>query len=1514
MSRPWSAAVPSLLVALATCLLISACGVDAKGVSVRLGTPGWQTSLLAEAGEVLRAVNETAFWSMVSTFDVEDLPIKTERRQIEAFLTALEAVHLPLHQLVLVKAGIAGRAFSPLIEAQQQLRRRPLLVASGETDAEAKAGNEASFCDGPNEALLEMFQRRFCLRSVADLNKAFDTIRSFKAEQLERSEAPVDGHQQSDAVFRPVSDATPFTVALYSLIGHKITREIHDALRVMPNVAYAFRTKVPLSTSGSPYLPGFGVVLDLKNMEYKAVDEKANPDAGKVKGEILGFHIDVLSARYPDLSTLLQEFSEEIDEDSELKVWQLQNLGYQAVHAVVHSKDPWQELAAITERFPFRVAPLSRIPQSELKDTIDALNPLHMRFGEAAAQFVLNGREVPKQKQDFFSLLTEVMLDEKEFEEISEVVGSSDLATVQKFSNCPFKPTTARTRYWVQEEYVTWLNNVEKDSVYSDLGRSVREILKPSYYGQPQFPRRNLFNLIYIIDPTTTAAGYIAGTLNRFLYQGIAIRMGIIAVTTKTDDVSIAAIEAFYAVQAEQGFKALKYIEALSQVGTLTMNDVIDAAAAQKVKFAPGNKPELIERRKLAHDYVFRTLGIRQSPVAFFNGLFFEDNVDSALYQGYNLEFQPVRRWISNEVLTDDTKDLYSAIMELTNAVKRHQPLVVDSSTIRYTPWTGAVQRAVLRQVPWLPTKDYDEDPIHFSHILVLRETNASSIFLATQLAEHLSGCADKCLKTKATIAVCGAAGPIQRIIDAALYESQEFLVRKRSPHLLTLLRSIEETQQSVDQSVTTELEIAKKAIFTAGESFSYLNKFLESSTLPRSRLCAAVAANSHLPAKGDFLYTNGRVIAVDETFIAADYLLLETYESERAASLSKCLQEVDFAQLNIGISADDLSNDFFAQKHFTLASILGYSMNVRGVKDGLESFPAANHLYSITHSPELGRHDLRAMINPVGRESQKIVGLINSLRKLLHVKATVVLNPPVQVSQVPIKNFYQFLEPALTFAEDGRLQVPQAVFQSLPSKKILTLGVDAPEAWLVFASEAEADLDNIRLSDHSSNTVRAEYVLESITVTGACEDKVTTSPPRGLPLAMVRATGADRVGVRDTLVMSNYGYFQLQGAPGFWTLKLQDKGDALYQVDTMTSAYTGDHLKLIPVTSLLGQHIYLWVRKRPGKEGESLLFEGHGGENNQYQMDHPEAGATKAIWPPNPADPTPSSPPKRPTLNIFSVASGHLYERFLRMMMYTVTQSSKDKHGANTTHIKFWFIENFLSPRFKAFLPKLSQKLGCSYQLVSYKWPHWLRAQTEKQRIIWAYKILFLDVLFPLDVEKIIFIDSDQIVRADLHELYNMDLKGNAVAYTPFCHGAKRRDETKGFRFWDSGYWVDHLRGKFYHISAIYVVDLKRLRQYAAGDQYRMIYDNLSADPNSLANLDQDLPNFAQHQVGIYSLPQEWLWCETWCTDESKVDAKTIDLCNNPLTKTPKLENAKRIIPEWEELDAKLQKWEEEL
>lgn len=147
---------------------------------------------------------------------------------------------------------------------------------------------------------------------------------------------------------------------------------------------------------------------------------------------------------------------------------------------------------------------------------------------------------------------------------------------------------------------------------------------------------------------------------------------------------------------------------------------------------------------------------------------------------------------------------------------------------------------------------------------------------------------------------------------------------------------------------------------------------------------------------------------------------------------------------------------------------------------------------------------------------------------------------------------------------------------------------------------------------------------------------------------------------------------------------------------------------------------------------------------------------------------------------------------------------------------VKFWFIENFLSPSFlvchnirikfgithkiftQEFLPHFAKEYNFEYELVTYKWPSWLRSQTEKQRIIWAYKILFLDVLFPMDLKKVIFVDADQIVRADLQELVDLDLEGAPYGYTPM---GDDNEEMEGFRFWKTGYWAEFLGKKPYHI-----------------------------------------------------------------------------------------------------------------
>ncbi|TFK66621.1 hypothetical protein BDN72DRAFT_899670 [Pluteus cervinus] len=123
-----------------------------------------------------------------------------------------------------------------------------------------------------------------------------------------------------------------------------------------------------------------------------------------------------------------------------------------------------------------------------------------------------------------------------------------------------------------------------------------------------------------------------------------------------------------------------------------------------------------------------------------------------------------------------------------------------------------------------------------------------------------------------------------------------------------------------------------------------------------------------------------------------------------------------------------------------------------------------------------------------------------------------------------------------------------------------------------------------------------------------------------------------------------------------------------------------------------------------------------------------------------------------------------------------------------------------------------------------------------------------------------------------------------------------------EGFKFWKTSYWKGFLRGKPYHIRYEAFPTNKSspthlrmlLSQLAAGDHLRGSYHQLSANPNSLANLDQDLPSNLQHEVPIYSPHEDWLW-------------------NPPTTEPLKLPRA-RQIPKWEKYDAEIARFARKL
>merc|ERR1711871_1261583 len=73
---------------------------------------------------------------------------------------------------------------------------------------------------------------------------------------------------------------------------------------------------------------------------------------------------------------------------------------------------------------------------------------------------------------------------------------------------------------------VHFLNNLEKDKQYAQWPAELRMLLRPSF--QLHQIRRNLFNLVLIVDPATDEGLAAIATSMQLLRQFIPIRVGLV--------------------------------------------------------------------------------------------------------------------------------------------------------------------------------------------------------------------------------------------------------------------------------------------------------------------------------------------------------------------------------------------------------------------------------------------------------------------------------------------------------------------------------------------------------------------------------------------------------------------------------------------------------------------------------------------------------------------------------------------------------------------------------------------------------------------------------------------------------------------------------------------------------------------------------------------------------------------------------------------------------------------------
>lgn len=1233
---------------------------------------------------------------------------------------------------------------------------------------------------------------------------------------------------------------------------------------------YRVRYKRSAAQPAAPLtVNGYGVELSFKRTDYIVIDDRQASEA----------------TTGSDAQKVMLDEDEEITDIKPLEKSDLSSLGMKAASFVLESDSPFDTLLKLTQDFPKYSTSIVAHNVSEGFETEHQANRMQMVPAGANVLWMNGVQLIDRQIQPF--ALADMLRKERRL--INGVLdlgltGKEAVALLGHDEVAQAKAEPDATRFdWRDEieegKVIIWLNNMEKDKRYEKFSKSLMTLLQPTMPGQLPHIRRDMFNLIVPVDFTKIEdLQIITQQLLAFMRRLVPIRFGLVPLSPTTEAAEQAKV--VYHLLENYGLGAVaSYLEALVEEKkaskpskTLYEQAISDKPARADATPLPFHEISTSEHHeqqiKLAKHWAERLNANAEVPPVFFNGFAFPRSEGwlGVMQTRLGQDLRALQEGIYYRLIEEDTW-LPSHFLE--NAVTRRNVYIFpeDAKTLNvlninkiYTEHSDLFSKVPVLEADERSTKEA------WAALTVIADLDDAEgrklLFHALQFRQANQG-----------VRLDIVHNPTVTSHSAAMMNER---VKIRQENLLSVYRQVEL------EAMLEDSRQAPDPIFDAA-----LARFL-----------AAIKVKSG----ENLLILNGRVVGPvtsDDSFKLEDFeLLMEVERAERILPVYKAIEDLSLS--------DKVSGPLAAAKLTSVTALSTISDLPEGIFESAPSLRISHFkVWNTTHTSfEVGHESTAtihfvAVINPASEQGQKWAAVLKVLSELEGVYLRVFLNPMDGLSELPVKRFYRYvLDSRPSFDDDGKVKALSATFAGIPSEALLTAGMDVPPAWLVTSKVAVDDLDNLKLREIQArrgvDRVEAIYELENILIEGHSRELPGGNPPRGVQLVLANANNTH---FADTIIMANLGFFQFKANPGVYNIHLEEgRSSEIFSIESIGALgwapVAGDENPDICLMDFGGVTLYPRLTRNPGQEDADVLEEVVKPTNAAKEIVSKGLNFLKG------KGALSKSATEHAEINIFSVASGHLYERMLNIMMVSVMRHTKHT-------VKFWFIEQFLSPSFKSFLPVMAETYGFKYEMVAYKWPHWLRGQREKQREIWGYKILFLDVLFPLSLDKVIFVDADQIVRTDMYDLVTLDLQGAPYGFTPMCDS---RTEMEGFRFWKQGYWANYLRGLPYHISALYVVDLRRFRELAAGDRLRQQYHQLSADPASLSNLDQDLPNHMQFQIPIHSLPQEWLWCETWCSDETQAQARTIDLCNNPLTKEPKLDRARRQVPEWNVYDEEIE------
>jgi UDP-glucose:glycoprotein glucosyltransferase len=877
---------------------------------------------------------------------------------------------------------------------------------------------------------------------------------------------------------------------------------------------------------------------------------------------------------------------------------------------------------------------------------------------------------------------------------------------------------------------VLYLNDIEKDIEYRSWPRSVQEMLYRSQFGGAPTVRRNLFTMLIVIDPASrTIDNPALGVVGQLLRSSFPLRLGVLFV----NDVDVARnstsspepwkggdrvfhardslliyrhiskrfgamasiscfIQVMYNVNEKQVTSAIEYV-AIHLSFLIEMNVIeygqSDREQSEMLALLRNSEESTLNEITYESAVQFAVDKAIRPGMSFLNGLPLPDGSNPALFEsGINEILQYEQRHIMGLIMTGvitDTapRSIYATVLKGDNLYKQYHPLLRDGAG-EYMAIHSNRSSLILPKTGCLTE---DLDAIFLVEGVFDLDSPAGVNLAVSFLDLIISSSATLWHESKVTSMVfrilpsTTPTSPQAQVLSSILCTSSRF-------ELLDIRAIVNLVQGTTHKNVADIISFIEQS----GVDDNVIGRMV------------AVAGKSECPptkstknGHKNFFLINGRLYVPDDLSIStSDISILVSMEIDRTHAITKIVLPYLLAEVP---EIDGQGCLMIHQTIGTVAALLGEKMSSssstreRLPHDIVATFDSqsseTNPLYfSWNEDSTSARHlqvKVSVILDPLTEPTQRVAPLLLAIRDVLKLPLRLMIAPrKVVKNDVPLSSYYRFVADPSLFSDSNP---PNALFQNLPKNHVLTLRMDVPEMWDVQQAQAIQDSDNLRCDSRSgcgdqvgSEKATIEFGLKSLLFFGQCYDVSKNTPPNGLQLTLDRGrTGGNEnsdsaaefqpdgsisisnqmhsfdVNERtDTLVMKTVGYWQVRANPGVWDLRIDSnsRGAKIYHMVDGTVTSSGrvqlsdtsipTYSKTLVMKDFTNKASFLLVNRNEGYEEASLF-------DDSVSID---------------------ANPGNETVHIFSLATGHAYERLLKIMMLSVTKRT-------SSPVKFWLFEN---------------------------------------------------------------------------------------------------------------------------------------------------------------------------------------------------------------------------------------------